>query len=162
MNDEHLDAHLTQRGRLQAATAGSSLLQTTPAPQMAFVSPMSRTLQTATIALSKCAELNIPLIAEESIRERIGVHPCDKRSAREDIEKLYPGVDFSRIENGPDTIWTEQRETEDTLAARGKTFFLSLLKHPETTFAVFTHSSFLYNTINRSFVTSDPNGMFTP
>ncbi|KAI0567405.1 Histidine phosphatase [Gracilaria domingensis] len=161
LNEEHFDAHLTQRGRLQAAGAGSCLLQTASPPEVVFVSPLSRTLQTATIALSKCPNLKAPVLAEESIRERNGTHPCDKRSPREHVEATYPTVDFSRIQYGPDPLWTEARETEDDLAARGKQFFASLMDRPETTFAIFTHSSFLFNTINRSFVASDPKGKFT-
>lgn len=158
LNDEHFDAHLTLRGRRQATAAGPRLLQTASPPEVVFVSPLSRTLQTATIALSKCPNLRVPVIAEELTRERNGVHPCDKRSAREHVEATYPTVDFSNIEYGPDPLWTLKRETEDELAARGKRFFLSLKDRPETTFAVFSHSSFLYNTITRSFVSDDPNG----
>ncbi|PXF46710.1 Phosphoglycerate mutase-like protein 1 [Gracilariopsis chorda] len=157
LNDEHFDAHLTLRGRRQATAAGPRLLQTASPPEVVFVSPLSRTLQTATIALSKCPNLRVPVIAEELTRERNGVHPCDKRSAREHVEATYPTVDFSNIEYGPDPLWTLKRETEDELAARGKRFFLSLKDRPETTFAVFSHSSFLYNTITRSFVSDDPN-----
>ncbi|CAN8063943.1 unnamed protein product [Agarophyton chilense] len=157
LNDEHFDAHLTQRGRLQAAAVGPSLLQTASPPEIVFVSPLSRTLQTAAVALSKWPNLKAPVIAEETIRERNGTHPCDKRSPREHVEAIYPIVDFSRIGYGPDPLWTVARETEEDLALRGKRFFESLKDRSETTYAVFTHSSFLYNTINRSFVASDPN-----
>lgn len=157
-NEIHTDAKLTQRGRLQAAAAGASLLLTKPLPQFAFVSPLSRTLETASIALSKAAALKIPLVAEETIRERNGVHVCDKRSAKEDIMLLFPSVDFGAIPPGPDTLFSEVRETEDELAARGKTFFLSLKDRPEKSFVVFTHSSFLYNTLTRAFETPDDYG----
>lgn len=158
INEEHTDARLTQRGRLQAVAAGPRLLQTFPVPQCAFVSPLSRTLQTATIALSKASALSISLIAEESLRERNGVHVCDKRSPKEDIMDLYPSVDFGTIVPGPDALFSEIRETEEELAARGKKFFLSLVDRPESSFAVFTHSSFLFNTLSRAFQTPDPSG----
>lgn len=157
-NEEHTDANLTQRGRLQAVAAGSRLLQTSPVPEFAFVSPLSRTLETATIALSKIGALAVPLVAEESLRERNGVHVCDKRSAKEDVMGLYPTVDFRRITPGPDALFSQVRETEDELAARGKGFFLSLKDRPEKCFAVFTHSSFLFNTLSRAFQTPEPSG----
>lgn len=143
---------------MQAGAAGATLLQTKPQPEFAFVSPLSRTLETAAIALSNPASLKIPLVAEESIRERNGVHVCDKRSAKEDITGLYPSVDFGNIAPGPDTLFSEIRETEDALAARGKAFFLSLKDRPEKSFVVFTHSSFLYNTLTRAFETPDDYG----
>lgn len=159
-NDAHFDAELTLRGRKQASAAGATLLQTRPIPECVFVSPLRRTLQTATIALSSCPDLKVPVIAEEIIRERNGVHPCDKRSAREDVEDLFPTVDFGNIESGPDALFSEIRESEDDLAARGKKFFLSLRDRPETSFAVFTHSSFLFNTMTRSFKSPVANGKF--
>lgn len=157
-NEEHTDAGLTQRGRLQAVAAGSRLLQTSPVPEFAFVSPLSRTLQTATIAMSKVGSLAVPLVAEESLRERNGVHVCDKRSAKEDVMELHPTVDFGRIAAGPDTLFSQVRETEEELAARGKRFFLGLKDRPEKCFAVFSHSSFLFNTLSRAFQTPDPSG----
>lgn len=156
-NEEHTDASLTQRGRLQASAASASLLIT--APEIVFVSPLSRTLQTATIATYKAC-LHVPLVAEEALRERNGVHYCDKRSAKEDIINLYRSVDFSNIASGPDALFSMKRETEDELAYRGKQFFWSLKDRPEKSIAVFSHSSFLYNTISRSFQTPDMNGMY--
>lgn len=122
------------------------------------MSPLSRTLQTGSIALSKVGSLGIPLVAEEGLRERNGVHVCDKRSPKEDVMGLYPNVDFGRIIPGPDALFSQVRETEDELAARGKQFFLSLKDRPETSFAVFTHSSFLFNTLSRAFQKPDPSG----
>lgn len=160
MNEAHTDAHLTQRGRLQAGAAGVSLLRTRPLPEVGLVSPLSRTLQTATIACAKAAGmgLRLRLQAVEELRERNGVHACDKRSAKEDVMGLYPGVDFSGIASGPDALFSMVRETEKELAERGKQFFLGLKDREEKSFAVFTHSSFLYNTMSRAFLTPDPKG----
>lgn len=157
-NESHTDAKLTQRGRLQASAAGAKILQTKPLPQYGFVSPLSRTLQTASIALARAGSLKIPLVADERIRERNGVLFCDKRSPKEDVMHLYPNVDFGNIAPGEDNLFSMIRETEDELASRGKQFFLSLKDRPETCFAVFTHRSFLYNTILRAIEKPDPKG----
>lgn len=143
---------------MQASAAGSGLLYTKPVPEAAFVSPLSRTLETATIAVGKMSG-GIPIVAVEDLRERNGVHVCDKRSAKEEVAGLYPSVDFVEILPGPDKLFSEIRETEGELAARGRQFFLGLRERPETSFVVFTHSSFLYNTLSKGFEAPDPKGM---
>lgn len=161
LNPVHEDAKLTQRGRLQATAVGPKLARTKPCPEVILVSPLSRTLQTAVIGLSTIRHLDIPMIAEENVRERIGLHVCDKRSDVKNIQKMFQKVDFSNIKEGPDVEYpSDVRETEEKTAERGKEFFLSLKDRKEDSFAVVTHSSFLYNTINKSFEIPNPKGKF--
>lgn len=157
-NAEHTDASLTARGRQQALAVGAKLINTQPVPEVAFVSPLKRTLLTAFIALRR-ASLHVPILVHEGIRERHGVHLCDMRSPRENIELLFPGVDFSDIPYGPDALFATEREKETEVADRGRAFFEELLKRAESCIAVFSHSSLLYNTINRAFEHTSPNGM---
>ncbi|PON85751.1 hypothetical protein TorRG33x02_184810 [Trema orientale] len=87
-----------------------------------------------------------PFIAVELCRERLGVHPCDKRSVSEyqllfpaidfsvgvhpcdkrsvsEYQLLFPAIDFSVIENEEDILWKpDVRETNEELAARGLKF----------------------------------------
>lgn len=159
MNEQFIDAKLTECGKDQATVAGDTLSQTPIPPQCVFVSPLFRTLETCSIALSKCAHLkDIPVIADEGIRERNGVHHCDMRSPKEEVAHLFPIVDFKNIKPGKDELFSEVRETEEEVAERGNNFFLSLQHREESTFAVFSHSSFLYNTLSRAFDTPDSQG----
>lgn len=156
------DAKLTQRGRLQATTVGPKLLQTKPSPQVALVSPLFRTLQTATIGLSVVPSLKIPVICEEAIRERIGLHICDKRSDKAEVMNQFQNVDFTNIAPGPDTIFAQFCESREQVAERGKKFFLTLKDRPETSILIVSHSSFLFHTILYTFVTPSPTGaLFT-
>lgn len=160
-NLEHADARLTDLGRMQAARAGAALLHTTPVPQVVFVSPLFRTLQTATIALSTIPTLAAPLIACEEVRERYGQHVCDRRSRVEDVAGIFPTVHFARVQKGDDPLFDGKKESVDEAAERGKGFFLSLMERPETSIGVVTHSSFLFNTISRRLETPDPKGTLT-
>lgn len=155
----HEDANLTQKGRLQATTIAPKIIQTKPIPQLVFVSPLRRTLQTATIGFATLAHFQIPLIADETLRERMGLHLCDKRSDVERICKLFQNVDLSHIPPGPDDNFsTVYRETEEETAERGKQFFLQLKDRTEQSFAIVSHSSFLYNTLSKALITPDENG----
>lgn len=158
LNPAHEDAKLTQRGRLQATAVGSKLIFTKPVPEIALISPLYRTLQTATIALSTVSHLQISLVAEEQIRERMGMHICDKRSDKEKLVNYFKNVDFSNIAPGPDVLYSQRCETPEQVAKRGKQFFLTLKDRPETSILLVTHSSFLFNTLSRSFITPDPKG----
>lgn len=159
-NAEHIDARLTQRGRLQATAAGPRLLATNPIPQVIFVSPLTRTLETCTIALSKIPSFKVPIIAEERIRERMGGHICDRRSPVEEVEPRFSHVDFSRISKGQDTLFDDTLESPEAVSERGFAFFQSLAELPESSIAIVTHSSFLFNTISRKFKYTDQKGKF--
>lgn len=160
LNSANEDARLTQRGRLQATTVGAKLVHTKPVPEVVLVSPLYRTLQTCSIALSTIPHLQVPIIAMEGIRERMGLHVCDKRSDKSKLQSSFSSVDFSHIEPGQDKLFLPQRETVEQTAKRGKAFLLSLRSRPETSIALFTHSSFLFNTLSRACETPNPEGMF--
>lgn len=158
LEPSHEDAKLTQRGRLQATAIGTKLIHTKPLPEIVLVSPLFRTLQTATIAMSTISHVQVPMISEERIRERMGLHFCDKRSDKTKLVSYFGKVDFANIAPGPDAFFTDSRESEEETARRGKDFFLSLKDRPEACFALFTHSSLLFNTLSRALETPDPKG----
>lgn len=161
LNVANADARLTQRGRMQATTIGSKLVHTKPIPELVLVSPLFRTLQTCSIAMSTIPHLNVPIIAIEAIRERMGLHVCDKRSKKNELENIFKTIDFSNIQPGDDPNFFPQRESVELTAKRGKAFLLSLRSRPETSIALFSHSSLLFNTLSRSCETPDPKGMFS-
>ncbi|KAJ6335393.1 hypothetical protein OIU78_012093 [Salix suchowensis] len=61
-----------------------------------------------------------PIVAAELCRERLGVHPCDKRRTISENRSRFPTIDFSLIESDEDILWkTDARETDEEIAARG-------------------------------------------
>jgi broad specificity phosphatase PhoE len=147
-------------GRRQATSAGMQLLSLPGcAPETVFVSPLMRTLQTATIAVFKGPGMaQTPVIADERLRERYGVHCCDERSPVEEVAPGFPTVDFGKVKRGPDSLHkADERETPDHVAKRAKAFLLELDSRPEKCFALFSHSAFYRETLRAAVLTPDAN-----
>ena len=75
-SEDHFDAKLTPLGEQQCQHLSSR--SSTLAPDLVVVSPMTRTLQTASISFPNLVD-NCPWLAIEHIREASGFHPCDRR-----------------------------------------------------------------------------------
>jgi broad specificity phosphatase PhoE len=81
------------------------------------------------------------------VRERLGLNPCDRHSAREVIEGDFPWANLSTVPAGVDTLWTqEHRETLEELDARATVFLRWLRARPERKLVVVSHDGFLYHT----------------
>ena len=159
MNEAHKDAELTERGRAQARGAGAEILKVNKFPQVAITSPLRRTCNTATIAMSIGGLTRVPIIAVEGCRERTGVNPCDERYPVEQTASSFPRIDFGLIDKGPDLRHNKDvRETAEELGARALGFFWSFKNRSETSIAVFTHSSFLRNGLKHGLDTPDESG----
>lgn len=153
-NEAHVDASLTALGRRQASAAGASLLQAA-APDVVFVSPLARTLETCSIAIGVGGGVG-RVVADERLRERYGVHCCDQRAAKSVQEARFPGVDFTRIAPGDDVLHEKDvRETHDHVAERSREFFLELADVPEKYIAVFAHSAFFRETMRSALTSPD-------
>lgn len=154
----HIDARLTPKGRLQASAAGACLARVPGAPaEVAYVSPLARTLETATVAVARCpGGARMRVVADERLRERFGVHWCDARGPKEEKVREFPTVDFAAIAPGPDRLHRENvREGNAEVATRAKSFFLGLLERPEKVVAVFAHSAFFRETMRGAFLTPE-------
>ena len=134
MREEMVDPPLTQSGRDQARALQprTALL----APLFVAVSPLSRAALTGLLAFAHAVDRSasrarsiysrspdlsgaVPFVAHELLRERIGVHTCDKRRTRSESEFDFPYVDFSLISE-LDTQWTPaKRETDEEISSRG-------------------------------------------
>lgn len=119
------DAPLNDVGKEQCLEAGQALaakglLHTF---ELVLVSPLTRTLQTATLVLSALEGAAPPMQACELIREAYGLHPCDSRSSLSALQPLYPRVSFDMVETDLDA-WhnPHERETLDSVTERCKTF----------------------------------------
>ena len=75
-SEEYFDAKLTPKGEQQCQHLSSS--SRTLAADLLIVSPMTRTLQTASFSFPNLVG-NCPWLAMEHIREASGFHPCDRR-----------------------------------------------------------------------------------
>ena len=131
------DARLTPLGEEQARALRPHMEQ--QRVEVVLTSPLSRTVQTALLAVPP----GPPFVCEDDCRERIGVHPCDKRRSRTELAADFPSLDLSRLAAEEDDKWTEVREPMEALHARAGRFLRVLRARPETFIAVVTHNDFL-------------------
>jgi hypothetical protein len=78
---------LTERGIKQCKALAHDPPSCIETAQLLVVSPMQRTLQTATYSFPSLMG-KIPWVACELIRERSGLHPCDRRRNLEEYKHL--------------------------------------------------------------------------
>lgn len=110
--------------------------------ELVIVSPLKRTLQTANNIFKNT---NIPMIALDYSREfPLGGHYCNKRSPKDELEQLYPNINFSDLQTNYDEFWYPKREeTIDELNIRIEKV-IDFIKHrKETNIAFVNHSSFI-------------------
>lgn len=136
-NWEWHDARLTDTGKEQATSARA--IMETLTIDVVLVSPLSRTIQTALLAIPPGPKF----IAEELVRERCGTHPCDKRRSRQEIRTDFPSIDLSPLQSEEDDYWTEERESMEALIGRANKFLAAIRQRPEQNIAVVTHNDFL-------------------
>lgn len=94
MTDTYWDAKLTPTGEEQAYTIAvkQQWRRQQGLPEVVVVSPLSRTIQTATIGFPNMTIAAgtfpaPPMVATSLARERVWIHKCDKRRARDVLEK---------------------------------------------------------------------------
>ncbi|KAJ5240114.1 hypothetical protein N7468_004733 [Penicillium chermesinum] len=125
------DARLTDLGISQAETARATWKHQMgfgiPAPQSYYVSPLTRTCQTAQITFEG---VGLPLtkpfrpLIKELLRETIGEHTCDKRSKASEIAAEFPEYRFEAGFDEEDLLYSpDKRETDEE---RNKRFAILL------------------------------------
>lgn len=124
------DAHLTPTGKQQARDAhtlwAEQLPHGLPAPETYYVSPLTRTIQTADLTFQG---LNLPPgrdynpYIKELLREALGIHTCDRRSTQSHLRTTYPHLTFEPQFSDPDVLWqADYREPRSARAYRLATF----------------------------------------
>ena len=110
--------------------------------ELVVVSPLKRTLQTATELFK---EHPVPIIALECCREYpMGLQTCNKRSSRDSLMSKYPQVNFDDLQTNYDEMWFPHREeTFDELNLRIEKLKQFIMSRPETHIALVNHSSFI-------------------
>ena len=120
--------------------------------QIVFVSPLTRTLQT-------CQEIfrthpGLKIIAHDKVKEYPqGLQICNKRREKLELEKQFPGIDFSGLDSESDEMWRDDRLEEiEELRERIEQFKTMLQGLAETNIAIVSHSAylnqFLYGTLD--------------
>lgn len=142
------DAHLTSTGEQQALDVNTlwkqQLTLGIPAPETYYVSPLTRTIQTADLSFQG---LDLPVnkpykpYIKELLREALGVHTCDRRSTRTEIENMFNHLTFEPNFSDNDVLWEKNyREPRsareyrlarllDDIFASDNNVFLSLTSH---------------------------------
>jgi broad specificity phosphatase PhoE len=147
-----LDAPLTEQGETEArAIFACSSFQ----PEVVFVSPLQRTLQTATLALEVLASTAgdtqpPPVYALEAVRGVLGNNACNHRRGTSTAQSEFPGVNFELIEDehGPNQCSEYRDDLKDEIncvRARAAGVLDMLCGRTETAIAVFTHAGFIRN-----------------
>uniref|UniRef100_A0A6T6LAC5 Phosphoglycerate mutase n=2 Tax=Rhodosorus marinus TaxID=101924 RepID=A0A6T6LAC5_9RHOD len=136
---EHVDARLTDLGREQA----SSLSERGLVPELILVSPLTRTLQTATLAFP---ENKIPMVVKEDIREVLGLHECDRRGKISEVRKNFHYPTFGEELDEEDLRFKSyypELEPHEHVWKRGTSILDWIAERPEKELALVTHSGFL-------------------
>ncbi|KAF1991385.1 phosphoglycerate mutase [Aulographum hederae CBS 113979] len=116
-----------------------------PAPEKYYTSPHARCMETARLTFSGLElpeEKPFRPLIKELMRERMGVHTCDRRSSLSWIREAYPEYEVEEgfVEN--DELWMpEHRETAEELDVRIKTLLDDVFAREGKTFISFTGHS---------------------
>jgi len=159
--DSTLPALDEQEGQISAHSIHPSVGEV----EAVIVSPMSRCLQTATLAfphycrkgsVASFSSSSVPIIAHESWRETTNFL-CDSRRPLSQLQNEFPFVDFDMISHEDDPIWLKYesiygsydkfdglRESKDGrhLARRVREAWTWLANTSETNLAICSHSAF--------------------
>ncbi|RKF77684.1 putative phosphoglycerate mutase [Golovinomyces cichoracearum] len=145
-----VDAELTPLGISQAQAAQkfwANMIESEiiPVPQVYYVSPLLRCQQTAWntfFGLNLPSERPFKPVIKELLRECIGVHTCDMRSSKTQIQKRYPDwiIEDGFTEN--DELWSPTlRESDEAMDQRTKLILDEILADDEHTFiSISSHS----------------------
>ncbi|KAI8106655.1 hypothetical protein M9434_001309 [Picochlorum sp. BPE23] len=168
----NLDSKLTKKGWAQAHALGKHVRSQVHGIALVISSPLSRALETAVGVFgdpqgdsclmteqgdihneqtrhdaASCAP-GIRYIVHESCRERLGPSNCDARRDKALLEQHFVGFDFSKVSEGPDSMWKEGNvESEASVAGRGMAFLQFVMSQPEQNIAIVSHSAFLWFTL---------------
>ena len=99
-----------------------------PLPPRHYASPLARCLETCELAFSS---LTLPRpfapVIKELVRERLGIHTCDRRRTATWIRENHPGFEFEAGFAEEDGLWRpDVRETLEEHAVRVERFLEDL------------------------------------
>ncbi|QDS77733.1 hypothetical protein FKW77_004474 [Venturia effusa] len=134
------DAHLTTLGIQQAKALNAFWRDASedgavPWPSKYYTSPLTRCLETVDATFSGLAQpVEKPFrpVIKEALRERYGVHTCDRRRNLDFIKEQFPNYVVEEGFSAEDALWTRDvRESLDGHVQRMKTFLDDIFLHEE-------------------------------
>ena len=139
---ESYDAPLVEEGILQAKELGNNSKQLKNI-DIVFVSPLTRTLQTAENIFKKNQKVKI--VALDKIKEfPQGIDICNKRRNRIELKEKFKKVDFSLLDSDSDQMWREDRyEKVEELKERIDEFKKFVMNENDNNIAIVSHNNFL-------------------
>jgi broad specificity phosphatase PhoE len=156
-NPSFKDAPLSKSGEMQVDQAAGSfaeLLGEThyPAPEKVIVSPLERTLQTATRLFGKHKSMH----AKEFLREKRTGLPCDERKHSKELVLEFPHIEFSDVvayDSKTNLGYTfvdptTQKEENDDVKVRSKQLLEFVKDQEAEVVAVVAHKGFIREFIN--------------
>lgn len=157
LREDLVDATLSDGGLEECSDVPTGSAKTA---ELLLVSPMRRTLQTASLSFPHLMG-SIPWLALESLREVTGMHPCDRRLPIPQHEETHSHVDFSLVEDVHDPMYQQytdvgMREPDVDVMTRCERFLSFLQTRPETEVVVCTHSAYLLVLFNKMFTDQAP------
>ena len=139
-DEKYTDTPLVDEGQYQSEKLGLTWREKSNI-EVVFVSPLTRTLDTA---INIFKNMNVKLIANEEIIEYPqGKEYCNLRKCKSELEKKYPMVDFSNLDENPKYWKGEIEETFKELNERDL-HFKSMLKNCNyKKICIVSHSTYL-------------------
>ena len=139
---ESFDAPLVEEGILQAKELGENSKQLKNI-DIVFVSPLTRTLQTAESIFKKNQIVRI--VALDKMKEfPQGIDICNKRRNRIELKEKFKKVDFSLLDSDSDQMWREDRyEKIEELKERIDEFKKFIMNENDNNIAIVSHNNFL-------------------
>ena len=139
---ESYDAPLVEEGILQAKELGNNSKQLKNI-DIVFVSPLTRTLQTAENIFEKNKIVRI--VAIDKMKEfPQGIEICNKRRNRIELKEKFKKVDFSLLDSDSDQMWREDRyEKVEELKERIDEFKKFVMNENDNNIAIVSHNNFL-------------------
>jgi broad specificity phosphatase PhoE len=150
LREDLQDAVLTENGVSQCQLLQEVYQNRFKGAELIVVSPMNRTLQTASYVFSHFED-KVPWIALECIREQTGLRPCDRRSHISTYKEKYPFVSYDSIPTDRDLLYEKygsRREPVEEVINRGREFIGWLKSRKEKEIIVVSHAAFLRNLFN--------------
>lgn len=162
-NEALEDATLTDVGLEQCRVLNASSVSAVTKAELLVVSPLRRTMQTATHSFPQL-QGKIPWVAVECLREQTGLHPCDRRRSITEHKKSFDYIDFSEIHEDADPLYYKYtlREPKTDVTLRTRQFMKWLQERPEKEIIVVSHHGYMMNLFHNSIKTAEPEKDDTP
>lgn len=137
----YFDTDLTHKGFNESIDLGNTWTDKNKI-DIVFVSPLTRTLKTATNIFK---DTNVPIVALECLREYPNtLHTCNARKNKSYLQNIFPRINFDYLETEVDPTWSEiDSESINSLLRRINSFYDFIEKSNYNNIALVGHNSFI-------------------